>query len=394
MLKVLYISSLVSDALFNELYNKKLTTEFVGQKYHGLFAKGLAANLNDGDVTALSQPPISKFSMNLKDKEEGVVFRYVPIIPIPIIKQLIYYIFTLFYTLYWCLKNIRHEKVIISSIMRIYQYPSIWLGSLLFDCKRLTVACDVPWMTTIQVATSKLSYKQRFTIWLSKHMKSIFDGYVFMTETMTNVLNTEKKPYIIVEGFCDQNMSDVSNLLENKNKKKVIIYAGGLNSKYGISNLITAIKIIKRDDIELWLYGNGDMTEELKSETDPRIRYFGPRSNKEVVEAEVKASILINPRPTSDEYTHYSFPSKTLEYMASGTYTMTTRLAGIPAEYFNYCGVISDYSSEGIAKALSEVLKLSKSELHEKGLMAKDFVLNNKNNHIQTKRVIDFIYGL
>ena len=362
-MKILYISSLVSDSLFEDFYRKGLTNGFVGQKYHGLFAKGLAASSDYCQVTVLSQPPINKSYYKLSDNIDGIHFRYVPIINIPILKQLIYFLYTFCFTVYWCLVNIKHEKVVLSSLMRIYQYFSVWLPAYFFHCKQVTVACDVPWMTTVQVATVNLSIKQRFSIWLGKVMCGIFDGYV-------------------------------PNLLEAKENKRVIIYAGGLNIKYGIANLIEAVKSLNDDSVELWLYGSGDMDILLKKEIAPCVKYLGPRSNQEVVAAELKAEILINPRPTTDEYTRYSFPSKTLEYMASGTYTMTTRLAGIPKEYFNYCGVIEDYSVEGIAMALRETLKSSTAELYEKGKMAKQFVLENKNNKKLTKQVIDFIHGI
>lgn len=393
-MKILYVSSLVSDVLFDDFYNKGLTTGFVGQKYHGLFVKGLASSNDNNQVTALSQPPIKKTYLRIKDKEDNLIFRYVPIINIPIIKQIVYFVFTFFYTLYWCMKNIGEEKIIMSSLMRIYQYPSIWIIAKLLGIKQITIACDVPWMTTIQVSTQKLSLKQRFSIYLGRTMCGLFDGYVFLTNTMDNVLNPRNRPYIVVEGFCDMKMSQVSNKFENKYDKFVIIYAGGLNRKYGIKNLVEAVKRIKNGNVELWLYGNGDMEKELKEDTTPCIKFYGPRSNKEVIDAEIRATVLINPRPTTDEYTRYSFPSKTLEYMVSGTYTMTTKLEGIPSEYFEYCGEIEDFSIDGIYKSLNHVMLIPKEKLHEKGLKARSFVLENKNNIIQAKRVIKFAHGL
>lgn len=393
-MKILYISSLVSDNLFDSLIQKELTTGYTGQKYHGLFASGIAANLNPYDVTALSQPPISKLFVKTKEKESNVYYRYVPIIPLPIIKQFIYFFFSLFYTLFWCLKNAKEEKVILCSLMRVYQYPSVWLGSCLFNCKRITIACDIPWMTTIQVSTKKLSTKQRFAIWMGRKLATSFDGYILLTETMNSILNPSSKPYIVVEGFCDKQMENIKNDFDKKNSNRVILYAGGLNIKYGISNLVEAFKLLPFDDVELWLYGTGDFKEVLEQDINRKIKFFGAKSNKEVVAAELQATILINPRPTTDEYTHYSFPSKTLEYMVSGTYTITTRLAGIPAEYFKYCGVIDDFSTKGIYDTLICTLQKPTKALHEEGLKAKEYVLKNKNNIKQTKDVIDFIHGV
>ena len=393
-MKILYCSSLVADDLFGDLFKRGLTLDYTGQKYHGLFVRGLADNVGAGNVFALSQPPTSKFFFQIKGEQNGFGFRYVPIIPLPVVKQLIFFLYSFCYTFYWCIKNFRQEKVIISSFMRVYQYPSVKLAALFFKHKSITVVCDIPWMTTTQVATKPLTLKQKAAIWMGKKLGDSFDGYVFLTETMNDVLNTKRRPYVVVEGFCDQLMSNVPNMLEKKNKKRVILYAGGLSEKYGILSLVEAVKQLGDENVELWLYGSGDMNDKLSSEPNGRIHFWGPKSNKEVVEAELQATVLINPRPTTDEYTHYSFPSKTLEYMVSGTYTMTTKLAGIPDEYFYYCGIIEPFDTDGLLKSLKNALSLSDQELHDKGMKAKRFVLENKNNITQTKRVIDFAHAI
>ena len=38
----------------------------------------------------------------------------------------------------------------------------------------------------------------------------------------------------------------------------------------------------------------------------------------------------------------YFFPSKMMDYLASGTPTISTKLKGIPEEYFNYCFTIEN----------------------------------------------------
>lgn len=390
-MKILYISSLVSDFLFENYINNKKTTGYTGQKYHGLFVKGFAANLSKNDVTVLSQPPIRNASFKLMENCSGICYRYIPIIPIPIVKQIVSVIYSFLYTLYWCIKNISEHKIVVCSLMRIYQYPPVYFASCLFGCKQITIACDIPWMTTVQVKNGNLSNKMRFIIWISKKLCSLFDGYVLLTEPMNKIINLKCKPSIIIEGFCDIEMSNVENKINQKHTKDVIIYAGGLNRKYGIRELVEGVKRIKSDNVELWLYGTGDMKKELENENHPKIHYWGPKSNKEVVNSELRAMILVNPRPTSDEYTRYSFPSKTLEYMASGTYTITTALDGIPSEYFKYCGVIERCDAQGICDAIEVALDMGRIELHNRGLAGKEFALKQKNNIYQVKKVVDFI---
>ena len=394
-MNILYISSVLSKKIVSQLPDDYKLLDYTGQKYHSLFIDGLANQDIVKTVFVLSSA-ITPFAINdVNDEQNGKVqFKYAPYIRFPFIKQIIRFFYSFFYAISWHLKQRREEKTIICSLMRIYQFIPVWLVSLFFKCKIITVACDVPWMTTVQVSGSKLSIKQKFSIWLGKKLCGLFDGYVLLTNSMNSVLNPNHRPSIVVEGFCDDNMKNRQNQFNEKEEKTIIIYAGGINEKYGIMNLINAVKLLNDDDVELWIYGKGDLQKVLLNEKDKHIKYFGVKRNEEVVDSEIKATLLINPRPTTDEYTHYSFPSKILEYMVSGTYTLTTKLAGIPDEYFDFCGIIPQYDAEGIANTIKNTLMTPRDQLHSKGLRAKQFVLENKNHIKQTKRVVDFLYGL
>ena len=50
----------------------------------------------------------------------------------------------------------------------------------------------------------------------------------------------------------------------------------------------------------------------------------------------IRDRILVNFRSPNEELTKYSFPSKILEYISSGSLVLSTRLLGIPDEYFSY----------------------------------------------------------
>lgn len=391
-MEILYLSSLTSDSLFSEFFEKGWTKGYVGQKYHGMFVKGLDANLTGGRITVLSTPPINHRYIKFGETQGNVHYRYVPVVPIPGIKQIIVFLYSILFTFWWCLKNIAKKKIVVCSLMRIYQFfPVLWIVSL-FRCRKVTVVCDIPWMTITQVSEGHVSSKQKTMINLGRKMSSRFDGYVFLTESMNQIINTKNRPYIVVEGFCDVAMQSISNELSNKERKDIIIYAGGVNRKYGIKNLVDAVAGL--ENTELWIYGVGDFSAELEKEHPNNVILKGARSNAEVVLAETKAMLLVNPRPTDEEYTNYSFPSKTLEYMSSGTFTLSTRLGGIPEEYFVHLGVIEDCSSSGIRDTIITALAKGREELHRLGMEAKSFVLENKNNVKQGEKIIHFFKEL
>ena len=91
-----------------------------------------------------------------------------------------------------------------------------------------------------------------------------------------------------------------------------------------------------------------------------------------------------------DEYTKYSFPSKTFEYMVSGTPMISTDLEGIPDEYKKYMFMV-DYSDEKIVDKIYEILNLDDTFLEEFGKKAREFVLNEKNPCVQVKKINKFL---
>ena len=213
---------------------------------------------------------------------------------------------------------------------------------------------------------------------------------------MNQVINLKQKPYLVIEGQVDLAMEMQKNDLAEKRFPRICMYAGGIQRIYGVPELVEAFIKVDIPDAELHIYGDGDYANELTNIclTHNKVKYFGTRLNSEIVKAEIEASLLINPRPTHELYTKYSFPSKNMEYMASGTPVLTTRLPGMPKEYEEFVYLINDETIDGIGEALVSVLSDSREVLHQKGRGAKAFVMRTKNNMIQAKKIIDMVNGL
>jgi hypothetical protein len=77
--------------------------------------------------------------------------------------------------------------------------------------------------------------------------------------------------------------------------------------------------------------------------------------------------------------------------MSVGTPLLTTKLPGIPKDHLPFIYLIEDESEIGIYNALIMVLNKSKDELHQFGFNCKDFTLKQKNNIVQTKKIIQMI---
>ena len=172
---------------------------------------------------------------------------------------------------------------------------------------------------------------------------------------MNGRVNPKGKPYVVLEGHADIAMAQRRPL--PKRSPRTCLYAGSVRKIYGLDRLVEGFLLADLPDTQLLIYGPGDYVPELQAlaQKDSRIVYGGMLLSGQVVEEEMKASLLVNPRPTDEEYVQYSFPSKTMEYMASGTPVLTTDLPGMPREYLPYVNLIREETPQGIAKALTEV---------------------------------------
>jgi glycosyltransferase involved in cell wall biosynthesis len=143
---------------------------------------------------------------------------------------------------------------------------------------------------------------------------------------------------------------------------------------------------------ELWLFGSGDYEDEIKksAEIDNRIKFFGRVSRETVLKAEKEATLLLNLRNNNDDYTKYSFPSKMVEYMLSGTPLLTTALDGIPGEYYSFVYSVNENDTEKIALLVDEILK-NPEEVQKLGEKAKNFVTENKNCFVQAEKIREFV---
>jgi glycosyltransferase involved in cell wall biosynthesis len=167
------------------------------------------------------------------------------------------------------------------------------------------------------------------------------------------------------------------------------MYSGNLNISHGILDLLDSFAMIKDENFRLWFSGYGNGLKEIMkaAEIDRRIEYWPKLKQIEVFKMQQKATILINPLKSSHVKTKFFFPSKTIEYMASGTPTLMYNLPCIPREYHEYLYFIEDLTIEGIRNKIIEVCNKSPLELNDFGMKAKEFILKNKNSKIQCKKI-------
>lgn len=219
------------------------------------------------------------------------------------------------------------------------------------------------------------------------------DGFVLLTEAMHSALNVGERPYVIIEGICDAPAGIDLPVSRSDTDIKRILYTGTINRKFGIVDLVEAFQRIPAPDYRLQICGAGDYEEELKekAKTDKRIEYYGFVNRSEAVELQKQATVLVNPRSNSGEYTKYSFPSKTMEYLQSGVPTIACKLDGIPDDYDEYINYFSEGKNDTLSDVIYRVCEDKTGKYSEKARRARDYVANEKNHLKQAKKIIELI---
>lgn len=187
------------------------------------------------------------------------------------------------------------------------------------------------------------------------------DGYVLLSDSMKIPLKVGNKPYTVIEGIYDSATLPSSSTKHKTNDDTFkILYAGALTKRNGIINLIDSVlEIREKRPIKLILCGAGDLTEQIREQSEQTdcIDYMGQLPREEILKIQADVDLLVNPREPDKEFAQYSFPSKTMEYMASGTPVLMYKLSTLPEEYIPYLFFINPDEKNALNEAIIRRMK-------------------------------------
>ena len=292
----------------------------------------------------------------------------------------------------WCLADDEEKTLFvytvcapfIQAVSRIKrEYPRL---------KVCAIIADLPEMSSL---SSKKSPLQK--VFAKKQADKAYasitcvDAFVLLTKQMADYLGLQK-PWMVMEGIA----SRTTPCGFRKTDKKTILYTGTLHKRFGVLSLIEAFRQIPGAVYRLIICGVGDSEAQIcdQAKKDTRIVFMGQVTRETALLLQQEATVLVNPRQNNEEFTKYSFPSKTMEYLASGVPVVAYKLDGIPDEYDAYINYVADDSAESLAEKLTEICNLDEESRLALGRQGAEFVLKNKNARVQARRILEFINEL
>ncbi|WP_270238160.1 glycosyltransferase [Clostridium perfringens] len=397
-MKILVVTNSCSKEMYKKVCENRIKTIVEPQqKFFRLIIDGLAS-VKNVDVDVMAALPVSASTVKryiFRAEEEktisGVCYHYIPFLNGKISRYFSLMFSAKIFSKKWCeRKSNKDALIIVDPLVPMIAIPVRKMANK-YGIKVVAIVTDLPKLSTKMKGRKEGWIKKTF---LSLYQKIadkdlyLYDEYITLTESINEVVNRQKKPYIVIEGVADSKDTKISKVHEN-----YIMYAGGIYEKYGVKTLVEAFIRLNRKDVSLYIFGDGPYVNELKKKQKKHsnIKYMGCVTSDIVVEYEKRALLLVNPRPINEEFAKYSFPSKTMEYMLSGTAVVSTRLLGIPDEYFNYIFAFDGDDIESVQKTLSDILAYPKNKLKEKGELAHKFVLEEKNNIRMAEKIVNFM---
>ncbi len=397
-MRILVVSNTCSLKKYNEIYEKRTHPMLdTNQKFFLSLIEGLRC-IEDVIVDCVTSLPISyrcfqkRFLRSEEEIADGIFYHYCGCINLPIIRTLtVGYNIRVFVKRY--LREHNNEKIVVLCDGLIGEANSL-VTMLKKQCiPSVALVTDVPHIVSDMGRGDGLHSKMaEFYGKYTSKLLSDFDGYVFLTEQMNDICNPKNRPHMIME--CIVTPLNIDAIpVEKLSDRFVALYAGKLHSDFGVLNLARAAAYLE-DICEVWLYGGqGDCEEALRqlAKKHSNLKIHGIVTLPEIHKLERNANVLVNPRPNDKEFTKYSFPSKTAEYLMMNVPVIMYKLDGIPDEYDPYLYYVAENTPQSLADKIRAVLseEVSKRALVSK--LGRDYIIQNKNHLNQSRRMLEFV---
>jgi glycosyltransferase involved in cell wall biosynthesis len=310
---------------------------------------------------------------------------------IQVLKQLTIGIAVFWRLLIWGWRNRKYRYRVVST----YNL-SVPPGLFTLAAARLIRAKLVAYIIDVNVPGETVPRLWRFVLdyRIQRWLMPRFDGLVIVSDAIVQDFGL-RVPHIRVEGAISE-LPPVSEVRDCDPSCFVIVSAGSLDEPNGFRVLLASFSKLEGKHYRLRIAGDGPLKSVVMAaaERDSRIEYCGYLAHSEVLRLYQSGDVLVNLRLTKSLNTKYFFPSKLIEYLASGCPVITTCTGHVEEEFGNFTFLLRDETPEGLVSAIQEVERLGKEVRLRKASLARKYVADNLTWDVQGRRIAAFIKSL
>lgn len=324
---------------------------------------------------------------------DGLCLKLMPFINITPLKQLSAGLSALWYILREAWQKRCDCKHSVIFTYNISVPPGIFslIGARLTGSKAIAMIYDicVPGETAPDGLINRIDHcLQRITL-------PLFDGLVVITDAIA-IDYAPKLPCLRIEGGISRELISQYEAMAISTVKDsglfLMAYAGTLDDANGIYEILEAFALIKGSTFRLHIAGAGPLEGFVKEAAvkDTRISYHGFIPFDDVLKLYAVADVLINMRLTQRISTRYFFPSKTMEYLASGVPLISTCPGNFEEEYGEFAYLLHKETPEALADLVVKVAALPREQRSARGKAARQYMTRYKTWDAQAARIVCF----
>lgn len=325
--------------------------------------------------------------------EKAIQLRFIPFINFTPIKQLTAGLYVLLALLQWGWKS-RNDKHRIIYTFNISVPPGIFIltAALLTRSKAVAMIYDI----NVPGETKPKSIFSFIDFFMHKQLLKRFDGLV----VITNAIALDFAPsvqYLRVEGGITSDLIAQYEVLEADQLRNplffTIVTAGRLDEANGIREILAAFSQMDGEMYRLHIAGAGPLEAEVveAAENDSRITFHGFVPFAKVLKLYAVADALVCMRLTQRINTRYFFPSKIMEYLASGVPVITTCPGNMAEEYGEFAYLLKEESPDALADLVKAVAATPWEQRVARGRAARQYMLKYKTWDAQANRIVGFL---
>ena len=240
-----------------------------------------------------------------------------------------------------------------------------------------------------------IGFRKKISQWLERKLIKHVDMTIVVSESIADWYTNEYniiRPPVVLNAPNKRELKKNNYFREQLGIRKdqlILLYQGGLMPGRGVHLILDAFKLRKDDKVVVVFMGYGELEKDIKQASERHTNiYFNPAVAPDIVldytsSADIGISLIEN---TCLSY-YYCMPNKLFEYAMAGLPVIVSNMKDMSelVDKNNMGTVISDFSPEGINKAVDKFLLKDLSEMKDNAYR----VACENSWEVQEKKMLD-----